>query len=469
MASSLNGYTWSALNENRLKLLSILSIVTILIFSALVDTRLLFLIFSMLSFLLVLKNSELVLYILIVFAFLRLDAWFSGIFSLPFGKLLFVFAVSSILATILFGRYRLNRLDLPLILYLFFIVTYFAFGTINATSEGVVFWAQDTIYALGYLLAIYLLLNKRDKLKKAIWVIYVIGLFSSLMNIYEFLHPYSFALSHSTGRAAGLLKNANTSAFIVNISFIASVFLLRTSRNMKFSIIFPLSQALLFAGVFVTFSREGLILFAMLFIAQFFTLRGRKVLLALALVVLIACTTFISTQYVTTSAGVDVQRSFLKISSLISGQIDDNDRLFLLKYHIQRFVANPLTGNGLYSALIYSVPRDGNIGNGVPNGPHNTLALILSEAGIFPGIIYVFWLIFAFLYLVRKFLSSNGEEERALNGVILLFFVVLFIHHFFSHMILFARYAMAIFAMSVLPFNVSGDSDLQLPTKRRKD
>jgi len=469
MASSLNGYSWLALNENRLRLLSILLIATILIFSALVDTRLLFLIFSMLSFLLVLKNSELVLYILIVFAFLRLDAWFSGVFSLPFGKLLFLFAVTSILATILFGRHRLNRLSLPLVLYLFFIVAYFAFGAINSTSEGLVFWVEDTVYALGYLLAIYLLLNGRDKLKKAIWLIYVIGLFSSLMNIYEFLHPYSFALSHSTGRAAGLLKNANTSAFIVNISFIASVFLVRTSKSVKFSILFLISQALLFAGVFVTFSREGLIIFAMSFIAQFFALRGRKIFLALALVMLIACTTFISARYVTSSAGIDVQRSFLKISSFLSGQIDDNDRLFLLKYHIQRFVANPLTGNGLYSALIYSVPRDGIIGNGVPNGPHNTLALILSEAGIFPAIVYAFWLIFTFLYLTKKLLNSRGEEERALSGVVLLFFVVLFIHHFFSHMILFARYAMAIFAMSVLPFNVSGDSGSRQSAKRSRN
>jgi len=469
MASSLNGYSWSALNENRLKILSILLIATVLVFSVFVDPRLTFLLFSVPAFLLVIKNSELVLYILIIFAFLRLDAWFSGVFSLPFGKLLFIFAISSIFATVLFSRYRLNRLSLPIILYLLFIVTYFAFGTINSTSEGLVLWVEDTVYALGYLLAIYLLVSERDKLKKVIWLIYVIGLFSSLMNIYEFLHPYSFALSHSTGRAAGLLKNANTSAFIVNISFIASVFLLRRSKSVKFSILFLISQALLFVGVFVTFSREGLIIFAMSFIAQFFTLRGKKILLALALVVLIACTTIISAHYVTSSAGVDVQRSFLKISSFLSGQIDDNDRLFLLKYHIQRFVANPLTGNGLYSALIYSVPRDGNIGNGVPNGPHNTLALILSEAGIFPGIIYVFWFIFTFLYLIKKLLSSNGEEERALNSVVLLFFVVLFIHHFFSHMILFARYAMAIFAMSVLPFNVSGDLDLQLPTKRKKD
>jgi len=205
MDSSLNLYSWLALNEDRLKLLSILLISAILVFSVFVDTRLLFLLFSLLAFILVLAKSELVLYILLIFAFLRLDAWFSGIFSLPFGKLLFMFAVSSILATVLFGRYRLNRLRLPLNFYLFFIVTYFAFGVINATSEGLLFWIEDTIYALGYFLAIYLLLNDKSKFRRAVYLIYFIGLFSSIINIYEFLHPYSYVLSHSSGRAAGLL------------------------------------------------------------------------------------------------------------------------------------------------------------------------------------------------------------------------------------------------------------------------
>ena len=44
-----------------------------------------------------------------------------------------------------------------------------------------------------------------------------------------------------------------------------------------------------------------------------------------------------------------------------------------------------MTGNGLYSALSYSIPTPGLAQTDIPNGPHNTFVIILSEAGIFTG------------------------------------------------------------------------------------
>jgi len=437
----------------RAKVLAAASVAVLLSIALLYDTRILYLLFAGIFAVVLVGKPRAVLFILVSFALLRLDAWMSSRSSLPFGKVLFLFTTFSIVSLALFTSYRLNRFSRVFLMYLAFLVVYLAFGLIGSSGEAPKLWIADTLYALSYLAAIYLIVDERGKLEDVLGFIVLLGAFTSMVNIYEFMHPYTFVLSHSTGRAAGLLKNANTSAFIVNVSFIASIYILRTAESGKRVLLTMLLQGLMFLGVFVTFSREGLLVFALAFLVQLFTTGKKRAAVIFFLVLLLAASSALTVKYITSSSVVDVQRSFAKISSFLSGEIDDNDRLYLLRYHMDRFLRHPLTGNGLYSALIYSVPEAGRVGNDVPNGPHNMFALILSEAGVFPAAVYLVFLMSIFFRLIRR-VRVPDESSKALGHVLLMLFSALFIHHFFSHMIIFSRYAMVLFALFLLPDRV---------------
>jgi len=98
-------------------------------------------------------------------------------------------------------------------------------------------------------------------------------------------------------------------------------------------------------------------------------------------------------------------------------------------------------------------------GNGVPNGPHNTFALILSEGGMFAGAAYVIFLVSVMAGLLRKLSKCPSGKPRALVHTVLMLFFALVLHHFFSHMMVFSRYAMVLFGLFLLPDDVYMDGE----------
>ncbi len=405
-----------------------------------------------LAAILFLSRPVLVIYPLVSLSFLRLDAWATSILSFPFGKIVFLMLALSLLTALLLTRTRLNRPNLPVVLYILFIVTSLSAGMIEGTGEGTVLWLREIVYASACFTVLFLFTNRRERLENVINLIVLLGIFTSLLNIAELIDPAGLSLSHSEGRAAGLLKNANTSAFIVNLSMIASIYLMRTAAGRRKAFLLAMMQVLFFCGVFVTFSREGLLVFALIFASQLLVIRRRS---RRALVIFVAGTLLVigaerTVRFIKTDAAVDVRHSFRKITSLVSGDIDDNSRLSLLRFHFSRFLDRPLTGYGLYSALEYSIPKQGISTTEVENGPHNTFVMILSETGIFPLLVYL-----AFLGSLLRNIAArdggSGGKDRAMKECLLMLFAAFIIHHFFSHMMLLSRYSMVLLALFALP------------------
>ncbi len=404
--------------------------------------------------LILIGRTSLIVFVLVAFAFLRLDAWMSSATSLPFGKMIFLLSLGSLAFAVFRNTQRLNRFTVPVLAYALFLLTSLAAGSVEAQPDGVALWFADTVYAVSYFIVIYMMVNSHDRLEKVIYFIVLLGIFSSLMNIAEFLNPAGMELSHSTGRAAGLLKNANTSAFVVNISMICSVYALRVARSRAMALSLVLLQVLFFFGVFTTFSREGILLFGLVFVSQFFVIRRRSrrtmiVLLAGAMLVFGMAA---AVRYISTGAIEEVRHSYGKIEGLVQGRVDDNDRLYLLRLHLSRFAERPLTGNGLYSALFYSIPACGLDANEVPNGPHNTFVMILSEAGIFPLLAYLLFLAVLLRNMLRA--ASGGGEGASMRQCLLMLFAAFVVHHGFSHMILLSRHPMVLLALFSLPAKV---------------
>ncbi|OQX83527.1 MAG: hypothetical protein B6D63_06075, partial [Candidatus Latescibacteria bacterium 4484_7] len=94
----------------------------------------------------------------------------------------------------------------------------------------------------------------------------------------------------------------------------------------------------------------------------------------------------------------------------------------------------------------------------VPNGPHNTFVFIMSEAGIFPFLLYSAFLIMVGLRLRSgpdiELLDGGYRRAEAMRSTLLILFFALFIHNFFSHMMTLSRYSMTLLALMSLPRRV---------------
>ncbi|MBN2070006.1 MAG: O-antigen ligase family protein [Candidatus Krumholzibacteriota bacterium] len=402
------------------------------------------------------RRPSIIIYPLILFAFLRLDAWMSTYVSLPFGKIIFLLSFLSIAVTFLLTGERLNSPGAPVVFFVIFLVTGFLTGMIEASRQGIVLWLEDTLYAASYFFIVYLAVNSWGRLEKIIFLVMVTGIIASLLNFAEFFDPAGIAFSHSSGRAAGFLKNANTSAFVINLAMITSIYFLETVRQRWKAISIVLAQTIFFFGVFTTFSREGLMLATLIFTSQFAVIRrrGRRGLILIVAGVIVTAGLIRAIDFISTGAAGDVRYSFQKISSLAQGDFDDNDRFDLLKFHLNRFRQKPLTGHGLYSALTYSIQEEGLAASDVPNGPHNTFVMILSEAGFIPLLAYLALIGILFLNLIDKGEMGKTERGRAMRACLLMLLAAFLIHHWFSHMMLLARFSMVLVALFSLPARV---------------
>ncbi|MBN1165445.1 MAG: O-antigen ligase family protein [Candidatus Krumholzibacteriota bacterium] len=418
-----------------------------------VDPRIFFLLPGLIVLIPLFRRPAWIIYPLAVFSCLRLDAWLSSWLSFPFGKVIFLTLLVALVLALLLTRTRFNPPTAAVMLYLFFLASSFSIGLLGATRQGVVLWLEDYMYAAGFFLTFFLFINRWERLEKIIYLMVFMGAAVSLVNIGELIDPAGFMLSHSAGRAAGFLKNANTSAFIVNLSLIAAIYALRAARSRRFTLVWVMAQIVFAIGVLATFSREGLLLFGLIFLSQFFIIRrkSRRLLVLLLAGVILILATARTVRFIERDAVGDVRYSFSKVLTLARGQVDDNDRWWLLQFHLRRFAEHPLTGQGLYSALLYSIPSAGLSGSAAPSGPHNTFALILSETGIIPLLVYLAFLLALLGNITAARRAEGNAKESALGDCLIMLFAAFLIHHFFSHMMLLSRFSMLLMALFALP------------------
>jgi O-antigen ligase len=404
--------------------------------------------------LILLRKPSLILYLLVGIAMMRIDAWVSYTMAIPFGKVVFLLTVVTVILVLSLTKTDINRPGVPVRAFIFFLGSYLVFGLVNATPNGVRFWLEDSAYAVSYFLVIYLLVNRWSKLEKVFYLIALIGVIVSVVNIVEFFNPRAVSLSHSMGRTAGLLKNSNTSAMIINVAMMAILYPLRVTGSRRVTLLLVIAEVCLFFGVFTTFSREGIIVFSMIFLSQFFFVRqkARRFMIIAVTGIILTLATIKIIEYISFSAIGDVRYSFRRITTLVHGQVDSSDRFQLLKYHLECFARRPFTGYGLYSAMMYSVHSSGISETMVSSGPHNTFAIILSETGIIPFLFYLVFLGSVFKNLIGMMVVAGSDlRMKSLAICSMLLFGLLIIHHLFSHMMIVSRYSMVLFALFSLP------------------
>jgi len=396
-----------------------------------------------------LRTPHVIMYFVTALIFMRLDTYISYAVSLPFGKVMASASVLCLLVILFLTGYRVNKPNMPVIVLGLFFFSYFTLGILSGNGAGVIPWLEEVLLSLICFFTVYFLANSYARVEKMLLLIFLVGMVVSFVNIYEFICP-----SFEEGRSAGLIENPNSAGFVVDIGMVASLYFLWVAEKKKHVLLLLMAQLLLFFGVFTTFSRGGIIIFALIFLAELVLIRGKvkKMIMVTVSAAVIAAGIIGAVRFINTDARSSVQHSFNKISTLARGEVDDNMRFFLLNYHLERFYRHPLTGNGLYSAKTGS-EEEPYYGGAVPNGPHNTIVLIMSEAGIIPALIYM---VFLFL-LFRNIIRINGKRSGKYAGMkfcLMVGFFVFTAEHVFSHQILLMRYPMVLIALFALPLRV---------------
>ncbi|MBD3180231.1 MAG: hypothetical protein GF417_11985 [Candidatus Latescibacteria bacterium] len=396
-----------------------------------------------------LRTPHVIIYFVTVIIFMRLDTYISYTFSLPFGKVMAAASILCLLVILFLTGYRVNSPGVPVLLMGCFFLSYFAIGMLNGSGAGIFPWLEEVVLSLVCFFTVYLLVNSYRRVEMILLMILLVGLVVSVVNVYEFINP-----SFEQGRSAGLIENPNSAGFVVDIGMTASLYFLWIARKKKQVLLILLLQLILFFGVFTTFSRGGILIFALIFALQLILIKGkvkRMIMLTVSALV-IAAGIAGAVRFINTGARKSVRHSFNKVATLARGEVDDNMRFYLLNYHLQRFYRHPLTGNGLYTAKTGS-ESEPYYGVEVPNGPHNTVVFILSEAGIIPAVIYLVFL----LALFRNLASIDGKISRKVAGMklcLMVGFLVFLAEHIFSHQIFLMRYPMVLIALFALPLAI---------------
>ncbi len=397
---------------------------------------------ALVFFIVYLKHVGVILYIVTLVAFTRIDAWLTMLSGIPFGSLVVGLTMFSLLAIMVLTGTGMNRPGRSFLLLTAYYAGATAIGTLFGETAYFSEWARDSFYAFLVFSTVYLLASDERRITGVMNTIIACGIILSLLNIIEVIMPGTIRLSHSTGRAAGLLKNSNASAIAILCSYL--IYSIRTRAASRFAHhgLFILLKSLFFLGILATFSREGIILLVLALISQnIVDARNRSAVVRNYIAVAFTFfTAFYILNYLLTSKSALFLPSYYKIYSLLHGSIDDNNRLFLLKYYLSKYSLHPLFGFGFYSTILPSSANNNMLANFGVHGPHNTFVAILTDFGPIPLALYIM------LYL-SMILDTASIKEVHVRNELLILVGLLAAHNLFSHDILTTRYIMVLLAL----------------------
>jgi len=394
------------------------------------------------SSLIYLKQLQLILYVVIIVAFTRTDAWLSFASGIPFGTIVVGLILLSFALILSFTNWELNAPNQPVIQLLLFYIFAAMIGILFGDRRYFNDWARDSLYAFLSFFSVYLLVSDERLLRSAMKTVIVCGIVLSLTNLAELLFPNTIKLSHSMGRAAGLLKNSNASAFAIICSYILYNLHIAHSKIANKILIRLLLQSIFFMGVLSTFSREGVLLLGVVFIINNFIDTQNKVSVSLnyiSLIITVTICVFI-TKYMIESNSRIFLLSFNKLYSFLHGNLDDNHRIFLLKYYLSRAAIHPLTGFGLYATIRPSWANADLLSRFGVLGPHNTAAAVFVETGLISLFLY-------FMFYWSLLISIRRIQDTRARQILTLLWGCLVFHNNFAHDILVTRYIMVLLGL----------------------
>jgi hypothetical protein len=255
---------------------------------------------------------------------------------------------------------------------------------------------QILIYNCEYVLVtisfvvIFSLCKRLDRIIQVVGLVLAVSAGINLIQYYlPQLLPVAFRPEVS-GRAAGFAFNANDSATFICLPLpLVAFFAPRLMRCMWYTIAL--------AGIVVTFSRAGMILWvAAVAVTEFLKQRERTGLRFPGMILLTIQFLFVALvlAYAVSVFG-GLEALFPDLDSNTSARVnftaDDNGRLYAAERCFDMFLDAPLFGNGIGSTL------------DTPVGSHNMLVLILADLGLVGGI----W-IAAFLLSIARYGAPFG-------------------------------------------------------------
>ncbi len=130
----------------------------------------------------------------------------------------------------------------------YFVLTVSWFAMFPATPEAD-FELRRRLQSIGYICLVWLIVQQPGALAVVRWAILAATMFACVVNWFEFFHPGVFSLT--TGRAAGLYMNPNSSGAALLFGMLVSIHLL----NVRWRAVFVFAIGL---GILATFSRAAL-------------------------------------------------------------------------------------------------------------------------------------------------------------------------------------------------------------------
>ncbi len=289
------------------------------------------------------------------------------------------------------------------------------FIVVDVGQEGLALFVGRVHFLLTFM-AMSAILSACTRLDLIVRVVATVVVVSCVINLGEFFLAGSVIawLSNVPGRAAGFYENSNDSAMFIAMAI--PLVALNTNTRARWAF-----YGLTLAGVYVTFSRGGLIAWA-LFVAVSELAQGhrrgwgvRAMVFGLGGFVAIGIISLFSTDI----ARLMTETLWPYLDANTSARIEflSNDstqeRMMVLERGFEAFAAAPLFGNGVGYTYAWDFPVS----------VHNMMVLMLAEMGLVGGVWYVLFLwslwsygrpygALAFLVILVTGLFTHNHLER---------------------------------------------------------
>ncbi len=296
------------------------------------------------------------------------------------------------------------------------------------SSEGMGLFT-GRMHFLVTLVATLLIFSASASLERIIAILGLVVAGVSALNIFEFFFAGNAIewMSNVPGRAAGFYENANDSAMFICLAVPLVAMQLKGAWRIGFYLI-------TFAGVYLTFSRGGLALFAFVVSLVELVLSASKPGWAVRAVILSAfgLSALVTLSFLSDEMSrVVTELLWPYLDSNTAARIEflsndsTNERMVLLEHGLDAFAAAPLFGNGVGYTHAWDASAS----------THNLFVLMLAEMGLVGGIwmlafVYVLWTyprpyggFLAALVAMSALFSHNHLERPALAMLLALYFV----------------------------------------------
>ena len=300
-------------------------------------------------------------------------------------------------------------LEKPFMLWVFATLMLFTWGmlvrTFNAPAgiEDYLFFREFglKVNAIGFLLCCAIIFDDPATLRITKRAVVVATLAGVVLNIYDFIFPGT--LGTVPGRAAGLYGDPNVSGMSLVFGCVIGLSAIRRRCWQEAFVLVT------FIGVLVTFSRESILAFGCVVVAE--SLAGRLRLFRLAIVGGVVIALFVAFNIGHSLLGEKIASSDLwpRLTSQFLSDASARQRASLAERALSAFEEAPLLGQGFGTTIFWG---------GL--GPHNFYLSLLADHGIIA------------IFLIPALLLSIGRKSWDFYG----FAAVFLVWCLFSHNIL---------------------------------